>query len=180
MAQKNKLYTSLFCAFSQVPPGRAEWGGAGGRGMVYWKQTHGRADRHGRAAGGAAARRAGGICGKALALYRAGLALAIRNRRRSRTSARTREAHWDATHNVYAYRIAASGAMRYSDDGEPQGTSGLPTLEVFRKAGVTNLCCIVTRYFGGVLLGAGGLVRALFAHGRPRARGGRPGGAAPD
>ena len=75
----------------------------------------------------------------------------------------TREAHWDATHNVYAYRIAASGAMRYSDDGEPQGTSGLPTLEVFRKAGVTNLCCIVTRYFGGVLLGAGGLVRA-YSH----------------
>ena len=74
-----------------------------------------------------------------------------------------REQHWDATHNVYAYIIAASGAMRYSDDGEPQGTSGMPTLDVFRKAGVTNVCCVVTRYFGGILLGAGGLVRA-YSH----------------
>ena len=49
---------------------------------------------------------------------------------------------------------------RYSDDGEPQGTAGVPMLSVFQKADVTNLCCVVTRYFGGVLLGAGGLVRA--------------------
>ena len=71
-----------------------------------------------------------------------------------------REQHWDATHNVYAYIVRESGAMRYSDDGEPQGTSGMPVLEVFRKSGVTDFCCVVTRYFGGILLGAGGLVRA--------------------
>ncbi len=71
-----------------------------------------------------------------------------------------REQHWDATHNVYAYIIRDEGVMRYSDDGEPGGTAGMPTLEVFRRENVTNFCCVVTRYFGGVLLGAGGLVRA--------------------
>ena len=71
-----------------------------------------------------------------------------------------REKYWDATHNVYAYIIKDTGAMRYSDDGEPQGTSGLPVLGVFRSAGVTDFCCVVTRYFGGILLGTGGLVRA--------------------
>ena len=71
-----------------------------------------------------------------------------------------REQHWDATHNVYAYIVRENGAMRYSDDGEPQGTSGMPVLEVFRKSGVADFCCVVTRYFGGILLGAGGLVRA--------------------
>lgn len=71
-----------------------------------------------------------------------------------------REQHWDATHNVYAYIIRDEGVMRYSDDGEPGGTAGMPTLEVFRKENVTNFCCVVTRYFGGILLGAGGLVRA--------------------
>lgn len=70
-----------------------------------------------------------------------------------------REQHWDATHNVYAYRIR-DGAMRYSDDGEPQGTAGMPVLDVLRKADLYNVTCVVTRYFGGVLLGAGGLVRA--------------------
>lgn len=65
----------------------------------------------------------------------------------------------DATHNVWAY-VLASGAMRWSDDGEPGGTSGQPTLNVFRQAGVCDVCCVVTRYFGGVLLGSGGLVRA--------------------
>ena len=74
-----------------------------------------------------------------------------------------REKHWDATHNVYAYIIRESGAMRYSDDGEPQGTSGQPVLGVFRSAGIQNVCCVVTRYFGGILLGAGGLVRA-YSH----------------
>ncbi len=74
-----------------------------------------------------------------------------------------REKHWDATHNVYAYIIRDGGAMRYSDDGEPQGTSGLPVLGVFRSAEITNVCCVVTRYFGGVLLGTGGLVRA-YSH----------------
>ena len=70
-----------------------------------------------------------------------------------------REQHWDARHNVYAY-IIHGGAMRYSDDGEPQGTAGMPVLEVLRRAELNNVCCVVTRYFGGILLGAGGLVRA--------------------
>lgn len=70
-----------------------------------------------------------------------------------------REKHWDATHNVYAY-IIRDGATRYSDDGEPQGTAGMPVLEVLRRASLYNVCCVVTRYFGGTLLGAGGLVRA--------------------
>ena len=52
------------------------------------------------------------------------------------------------------------GAVRYSDDGEPQGTAGQPMLNVFQREGVENVCCVVTRYFGGILLGAGGLVRA--------------------
>lgn len=67
--------------------------------------------------------------------------------------------HRDARHNCWCYRLE-SGVERYSDDGEPQGTAGVPMLSVFQKADVTNLCCVVTRYFGGVLLGAGGLVRA--------------------
>ncbi|MDD6188297.1 MAG: YigZ family protein [Clostridiales bacterium] len=71
-----------------------------------------------------------------------------------------REKHWDATHNVYAYIIREGGAMRYSDDGEPGGTSGMPTLNVFRAGEIFNVCCVVTRYFGGILLGTGGLVRA--------------------
>lgn len=65
----------------------------------------------------------------------------------------------DARHNCWCYRLR-DGVERYSDDGEPQGTAGVPMLSVFQKAGVTNLVCVVTRYFGGVLLGAGGLVRA--------------------
>ena len=71
-----------------------------------------------------------------------------------------REKHWDASHNVYAYSVKATGATRFSDDGEPSGTSGMPVLDVFRKAGIQDFCCVVTRYFGGILLGAGGLVRA--------------------
>lgn len=70
-----------------------------------------------------------------------------------------REKHWDATHNVYAY-IIRGGATRYSDDGEPQGTAGMPVLEVLRREELYDVTCIVTRYFGGILLGAGGLVRA--------------------
>lgn len=65
----------------------------------------------------------------------------------------------DARHNCWCY-IVKDGAVRYSDDGEPQGTAGQPMLGVFQKEGVTNVCCVVTRYFGGILLGAGGLVRA--------------------
>ena len=72
----------------------------------------------------------------------------------------TKAKHHDAKHNVFAYLIRKSGVMRYSDDGEPQGTAGMPVLEVLRRAKLTDACCVVTRYFGGVLLGAGGLTRA--------------------
>lgn len=67
--------------------------------------------------------------------------------------------HYDARHNCWCYRIHG-GPERYSDDGEPQGTAGVPMLSLLQKAGVENVVCVVTRYFGGVLLGAGGLVRA--------------------
>lgn len=70
-----------------------------------------------------------------------------------------RKKHADAAHNVWAY-VLSGGGMRWSDDGEPGGTSGQPTLNVFRSAGVVDVCCVVTRYFGGILLGSGGLVRA--------------------
>ncbi|MDR1620172.1 MAG: YigZ family protein [Clostridiales bacterium] len=68
---------------------------------------------------------------------------------------------WDAAHHCYAYVIDPDGnTMRYSDDGEPSGTAGQPILEAIRYKSITNALCVVTRYFGGVLLGAGGLVRA--------------------
>ncbi len=68
---------------------------------------------------------------------------------------------WDATHNCYAYSVDSDSLyQRYSDDGEPQGTAGLPILDVIRKKGLQNVVVVVTRYFGGILLGAGGLVRA--------------------
>ncbi len=69
----------------------------------------------------------------------------------------------DATHNVFAYMMRGETVARYSDDGEPQGTAGMPVLDVIRKSGVRNVCVVVTRYFGGTLLGAGGLVRA-YSH----------------
>ncbi len=72
---------------------------------------------------------------------------------------RIRKQHWDATHNCFAYRLRA-GAARYSDDGEPQGTAGLPMMDVLKKRDLYDLLVISTRYFGGILLGAGGLVRA--------------------
>lgn len=72
-----------------------------------------------------------------------------------------RKKHSDARHNVYAYVIG--NTTRYSDDGEPQGTAGMPVLEVIRKSGFTDAVIVVTRYFGGILLGAGGLVRAYTA-----------------
>lgn len=77
--------------------------------------------------------------------------------------AEIRSRHRDASHNVYAYILREGAIMRYSDDGEPGGTSGMPTLNVFRSEGITDFCCIVTRYFGGTLLGAGGLSRAYSA-----------------
>ncbi|MBQ7931948.1 MAG: YigZ family protein, partial [Clostridia bacterium] len=69
----------------------------------------------------------------------------------------------DATHNVYAYFLNGGAVARYSDDGEPQGTAGMPVLNVVKLSGATDLCVVVTRYFGGILLGAGGLVRAYSA-----------------
>lgn len=72
--------------------------------------------------------------------------------------------HWDATHNVYAYVLQENQIKRYSDDGEPQGTAGIPVLDVILKSDVTDVCVVVTRYFGGIMLGAGGLVRA-YSHG---------------
>ena len=74
-----------------------------------------------------------------------------------------KEKHRDATHNVYAYAVRTPEYSRYSDDGEPQGTAGMPVLDVIKKNGLTDCCIVVTRYFGGILLGAGGLVRA-YSH----------------
>ena len=74
-----------------------------------------------------------------------------------------RAEHRMARHNVYAYILRGEGAserIRYSDDGEPQKTAGLPTLQTLQHAGLTDIACVVTRYFGGTLLGTGGLVRA--------------------
>lgn len=71
-----------------------------------------------------------------------------------------RKKHWDATHNCFAYRIGENAAARFSDDGEPGGTAGKPIMDVLTGKGLTNVLCVVTRYFGGILLGAGGLVRA--------------------
>ena len=77
---------------------------------------------------------------------------------------RVRKESYTATHHCYAYRMGRTGAsMRSSDDGEPAGTAGMPILNVLIKEDVTNVLCIVTRYFGGVLLGTGGLVRAYTA-----------------
>ncbi len=72
---------------------------------------------------------------------------------------RIRKQCWDATHNCYAY-VLRDGSARYADDGEPSGTAGLPIIERIKRAGLTNTLIIVTRYFGGILLGTGGLVRA--------------------
>lgn len=72
--------------------------------------------------------------------------------------------HWDATHNVPAYILREGSICKFSDDGEPQGTAGMPTLSVLQKEGLTDCAVVVTRYFGGILLGGGGLVRA-YSHG---------------
>ena len=79
-----------------------------------------------------------------------------------------RKRHYDARHHCWCYLLREGGAVRYSDDGEPQGTAGQPMLNVFQRENVTNVVCVVTRYFGGILLGAGGLVFLLlgrFRHG---------------
>ena len=79
--------------------------------------------------------------------------------------AKKKEYH-DARHNVYAYLLSENSIARYSDDGEPQGTAGMPVLNVLKMSGADDLCVVVTRYFGGTLLGAGGLVRAYSAAAR--------------
>ena len=71
----------------------------------------------------------------------------------------TKKKYHDARHNCWCY-IVGENILRYSDDGEPQGTAGQPMLNVFQREGVRSVCCVVTRYFGGILLGAGGLTRA--------------------
>ena len=73
--------------------------------------------------------------------------------------AQMKKKYYDARHNCWCYLIR-SDLLRYGDDGEPQGTAGQPMLNVFRRENVTNVVCVVTRYFGGILLGAGGLTRA--------------------
>lgn len=73
--------------------------------------------------------------------------------------AQMKKKYYDARHNCWCYLIG-SDLLRYGDDGEPQGTAGQPMLNVFRRENVTNVVCVVTRYFGGILLGAGGLTRA--------------------
>lgn len=78
--------------------------------------------------------------------------------------AKIRHKHADAKHNCFAYQLRGGGIARYSDDSEPQGTAGVPILDVIKKSGVDDCCVVVTRYFGGILLGAGGLVRA-YANG---------------
>lgn len=79
----------------------------------------------------------------------------------SRILAEVKSGYWDASHHCYAYSLGPTGAFsRFSDDGEPSGTAGMPMMEAIRYAGVTNVLCVVTRYFGGILLGTGGLVKA--------------------
>ena len=74
-----------------------------------------------------------------------------------------RKKHWDATHNVYAYALREGSIKRFSDDGEPQGTAGMPVLNVITQEDISDCVVVVTRYFGGILLGGGGLVRA-YSH----------------
>ena len=72
----------------------------------------------------------------------------------------TKKRYFDARHNCWCYLLRQGSVVRYADDGEPQGTAGQPMLNVFQREEIWNVCCVVTRYFGGVLLGAGGLSRA--------------------
>ena len=71
-----------------------------------------------------------------------------------------RKKYWDAKHNVYAFSLRENSTKRFSDDGEPHSTAGLPVMEVINHSGITDIAVVVTRYFGGILLGTGGLVRA--------------------
>lgn len=76
---------------------------------------------------------------------------------------RMKSQYWDANHNVYAYILRENGIQRFSDDGEPQGTAGIPVIDTLKKAGVVDAVVVATRYFGGILLGGGGLIRA-YSH----------------
>lgn len=80
--------------------------------------------------------------------------------------AEMRSKYWDARHNCYAYSISRGTLKRFSDDGEPHGTAGKPILDIIDGSGLTDIMIVVTRYFGGVLLGTGGLVRAYSAAAR--------------
>lgn len=77
--------------------------------------------------------------------------------------ARKKTQYWDASHNVYAYILRENGIQRFSDDGEPQGTAGIPVIDTLKKSGVVDAVVVATRYFGGILLGGGGLIRA-YSH----------------
>ena len=77
--------------------------------------------------------------------------------------ARMKSRYWDASHNVYAYILRENGVQRFSDDGEPQGTACIPVMDTLKKAGVVDVAVVATRYFGGILLGGGGLIRA-YSH----------------
>lgn len=85
-----------------------------------------------------------------------------------------RAQHREASHNVYAYALREGQVRRYSDDGEPQGTAGIPVLDVMQKSGIVDAVVVVTRYFGGTLLGAGGLVRAYTEGAAIAVRAARP------
>lgn len=83
--------------------------------------------------------------------------------------------YWDATHNVYAYILREGNIARFSDDGEPQGTAGIPVIDTLKKAGVVDAVVVATRYFGGILLGGGRIDPRLLPHGLHRAGGGSQG-----
>ena len=94
-----------------------------------------------------------------------GEALPVKNEAEALAFLESVKKHYpDARHHVYAYVVRENAIMRFSDDGEPQGTAGVPMLETIRKSGVCDCVVVVTRYFGGIMLGAGGLVRA-YSHG---------------
>ena len=103
-------------------------------------------------------------CDQKIPVYRHGCSGQRRRRRRIAALEAVKKRHWDATHNCSAMIIGENREfMRCSDDGEPQGTAGVPMLEALKMSGLTNVLAVVTRYFGGTLLGAGGLVRAYSA-----------------
>ena len=93
-----------------------------------------------------------------------GSAFPVNNREEAeRIVSELKSEYWDAKHNVFAYILREGNIKRFSDDGEPQGTAGMPVLDVIEKQGLCDVLVVVTRYFGGVLLGTGGLVRA-YSH----------------